>query len=575
MARSKTTKDTDSSSTLLMTEYFDTGDSRFYETLLASTAARKLQVFAPRWYADKRKFAREALISYIDDGCDRPHHRPVVKKLFKHAEAAGDHEVMAHFFLVLDRMVPRVLVNKRRRRRTAAGAPTVLRTEPSLPAYQSVADRTGRFTVKTRRYLQRRVWRYFRQIALSDPTQYTAMIAPILAQYTDAQFEPAHKMLDCWSFVHALFWGNESITRDIDGVRVRPSRSMSELTPQPFNESVWALSSAFAPLFALLLRGQSALVRNVALPLLRKYHGPTLRKLPLSQIVALLKSPFPQAQTLSSELLENASGLESFTLSEWLELLQIDNPFALPVLCKLVARHVAPESVSLAQCVALACTRAAPVAELGLRWLRSQTPRTVAELESLLELRNAPADIVRGPAIEWLLGLLESSSFSRVEQVRELADSLKQDVRERVLTILATGGRFADEPLLWSALAESPHDDVRAFLMSHLSARMDAFTPASVLHLWATVLLSIHRGSRTKQAVLKQLSQTIVADPDRAESIVPLLAVALRSVRAPERRGALAALTQAVQKNSSIRGAVSKHIPELIFSSDSVSSHRA
>lgn len=564
MARSKTIKEGDSS-TLLLTEYFDTGDERFYETLLASTAARKLQVFAPRWYMDKRKFARDALIRYIDDGCDRPHHRPVVKKIFKHAEAANDHEVMAHFFLVLDRMAPRVLTAKRRRRRSGT-APMVLRTDPTLPAYRSEADRQGRFTVKTRRYLQRRVWRYFRQIGQADATQYIAMLAPILAQYTDAQFEPTHKMLDCWSLMHALFWGNGVISREIDGVRVRTGCSMADLTPQPWNEPAWRLSSAFMPLFALVLRGQSTLVRNIALMLLRKYHGPALKKVPLAQIVALLKSPYSQAQTLSGELLENAAGLESFTLTEWLGLLQIDNPYALPVLCRLVARHIAPESVSLEQCVQLACTRAAPVAELGLQWLRSHNPSSPAELESLLALRNAPADVVRGPATEWLLGLLESSSYARVEQVRELADSMHHDVRERVLNMLAMGGKFADEHTLWAALAESPHDDVRAFLMKHLTARMDALTPESVLHLWATVLLSVHRGSRTKQAVLKQLSLSVVSEPERAETLLPLLAIALRSVRAPERRGALAAITQAVQKNASIRSTVRKHLPELTFS---------
>jgi hypothetical protein len=563
MARSKTTKDTDSSSTLLITEYFDSGDPRFYETLLASTAARKLQVFAPRWYADRRKFARESLLQYIDDGCDRPHHRPVVKKIFKHAEAAADHEVMAHFFIVLDRMAPRVLVPKRSRRRKAS--PMVLRADPTLPAYRSEADRRGLFTIKTRRYLQRRVWRYFRQIGQADPTQYIAMVAPILAQYTDAQFEPTHKVLDCWSLVHALFWGNDALSREIDGARVRTGRSMSELTPQPWNEPAWALSSSFAPLFALILRGQSALVRNVALYLIKRYHGPALRRVPLEQIVALLKSTHTQAQTLSSELLENAVGLERFTLTEWLELLQIDNPYALPVLCRLAARHIDSSDITLEQCVALTCTRAAPVAELGLRWLRAQTPRSTADLELLMQLRNAPADIVRGPATEWLLGLLESSDFARVEHVRELGDSKHADVRERVIQLLSTGGRFADDPSLWSALGESPYDDVRAFLMRHLAARLDAFTPQTLQHLWATVLLSVHRGSRTKQAVLKQLSTLIVIEPDRAESIVPLLAIALRSVRAPERRGALAALTQAVYKNTSIGPVVAKHLPELQF----------
>jgi hypothetical protein len=566
MVRTKTPPDAGASSTLLLSEYFDAGDERFLSELYASTAARKLQVFGPRWYADKRRFARDAMLAYIDDGCDRPHHRPLVKKLFKHAESAGDDEAMAHFLVAFDRIAPRVFVTAKRRdpatyKKTKV---QVLRDDPALPIYRSVADRVGRFTMKTRRYLQRRAWRFFRAMGHRDPVEYVRVMAWVLAQYSDAQFDPPQKMLDAWGLVHALFWGCDALSREVHGVRVRGGRSMAELRPTLWNERAWSLPASFEPLFDLLVRGQSALVRNVSLATLRKYHAGALGELTVDALKSLLKSPFPQAQALGADLLDRSSGLEKLSVAEWLDLLSIDNPYALPALCRMVLKHVSPARVTTEQCVALACARPAPVAQLGFEWLQSRGVKSRDDFERVLVLRDAPADVVRAPAVRWLLGLFESFESARPEHLRELVDSRHEDVRRCALEALETGGRFCDEPLLWAALAESPYAEVRAFLLGHLALRADALEPGSLRHLWASVLLSVHRGSRAKQKAITQVARAVADDPTRSDDLLPLLAVALRSVRAPERRGALAAVVQAMAKNPALATAVRRHVPELV-----------
>jgi hypothetical protein len=564
MARSKTTPESDTS-TLLLSNYFDEGDERFLSQLLASTAARKLQVFGPKWYADKRRFAREALIAYIDDGCDRPHHRPLVKKLFKHAEAAGDDEAMAHFLVAFDRIAPRVLVPVKRRVPGTYGKSVVqvLREDPSLPRFRSEADRVGRFMMRTRRYLQRRAWRFFRRMAKANPVEYVRVMAWALAQYTDGQFEPPQRMLDAWSLIHVLFWGNDAIRRGVEGVRVVPGRSLSELRPAPYADELWGEPHAFDPLFMMLLRGRSAMIRTVAAGLLRERHRRALEELGVESLLSLLKSPHTQAQSLGAELLEKSSGLERLTLAEWLELLKVDNPYALPMLCRLVLRHVSPSRVTLAQCVQLTVARPAPVAELGFEWLKSRTIASREDFDRALAVRDAPADVVRAPAARWLLGLIETSEFARVEDVRELIDARFEDVRRCALESLETGGRFADEPMLWAALAESPYAEVRAFLLGHLALRATALDEGSLRHLWATVLLAVHRGSRAKQRAIAQVARSIAEDPTRADDLLPLLAVALRSVRAPERRAALSAMAQAVAKTPALEHSIKRHVPEL------------
>ena len=98
----------DPGSTLLLDEYFESGD-RVSPELFAANASRSLKAFGTRWYADQREFARDALLRYIDDGCLRAGHRALVKSLFKRAETAADDEAMAHFMVAIDAMPRRKL----------------------------------------------------------------------------------------------------------------------------------------------------------------------------------------------------------------------------------------------------------------------------------------------------------------------------------------------------------------------------------------------------------------------------------------------------------------------------------
>src|SRR5205814_9747041 len=102
----------------------------------------------------------------------------------------------------------------------------------------------------------------------------------------------------------------------------------------------------------------------------------------------------------------------------------------------------------------------------------------------------------------------------------------------------------AADPALWSRLIESPYDDVRAALVHRLKLRqsLPGVQTDSLAFLWQTVLLNIHRGGRAKLIALNQISRQITAAPASAELLLPVVAVSIRSVRAPEARHGLAAL---------------------------------
>ena len=87
----------------------------------------------------------------------------------------------------------------------------------------------------------------------------------------------------------------------------------------------------------------------------------------------------------------------------------------------------------------------------------------------------------------------------------------------------------------------------------------------ALARLWQTVLLNIHRGGRAKLTALNQVSRQIVLEPDSATVLLPVLAIAIRSVRPPEARHGLAAIVAAVERAPSLADSVSKHFPDLVL----------
>ena len=85
--------------------------------------------------------------------------------------------------------------------------------------------------------------------------------------------------------------------------------------------------------------------------------------------------------------------------------------------------------------------------------------------------------------------------------------------------------------------------------------------------VWMTVLLGVHRGGRAKLKALRQISEAIAEQPDRAERLVPVLAVAIRSVRPPEARAGLSAILSAVSARPELEATLARFIPELRLTS--------
>lgn len=558
-------------SSLLIDEFFETGDPRFVGEVVASRDSAKLKSLAARWYADQRSFARQALFTYFEDvGADTPWHRPLVKALFKAAEQANDDALMGALMVAFDRFALRRLTTRYAYDfKTRAGHDvTELKNAKGLTGRlhdpKDQKAKVARFTVVTRRYLQRRAWRYFRKLAWRDEERYRNALSEALKRYGEDTLATSVQLVDAWGLMNALYHGAPALERKTMGFVVAEGKSLQDLAPAPYRAELW--SNCLDLLLDLFLSAHSNAVRQWAVAVLRRDYTEKVRRLPMAKVRLLLKHPAAEAQQLGAELLKHVEGLEQLPVSDWLALLAIDNQDALPVICELLQKHVSPDRLTLAHCIELARSPVAPVAELGLKWARQKPVRDEADLDVLGALTSAKVPSVRRPGIEWLASLLLLNEGPKLpERVRELIDSRFGDVREQGLTLMKKDQRFGSSTLLWSAMAESPWPEVRETLVPTLRER-EAHLPAGSLHwVWATTLLAVRRGYRAKRTALLQLANRIVRSPHEADTLLPLLAVALRSVRGPERRAAMASLGVAATRVPSLQAKLTAAVPELTF----------
>lgn len=637
---------------LVAEELFERGEPAFVDELRRLHDADRLGAFAARWYGDPRPVARRLLFDYLGRPLNAFRHEPLVKRLFKLAEAAGDDLALAHVLVLFDRSLRRI---RRKRRHTtwatvgdeataealvtqwkgegaedaryhAWGGPVrgrvfgvygrwteeqiviprgtamprgadvriydpqqpggmgtapdwVVRTKwhgGSIPAspedlpegHRKVLDRLRLFSVHTRHYLRRRAWRYFRRLGKERPERYVPAAAAALRLYTDEDVADGLALLDNWGLVHLLFHLSPALRAKANGWVPAPGHTLAELKPAPAYPALWA--EATPALFGLLRDARCRPVRQWAIRMVRRQSS-SAAGVPLEDLLTLLAHADPEVVALAAQSLRSAKGLEQIGLNRWLALLQTPSADAIEIACELMRTHLKPEQVPLSEAVRLARSRPVPAARLGFDWLRAREPIPDADAPALLELVEAEAEPVRPEMVRWARRALGASPLFRPDWVLEYLDSRHADVRAEGWSWLQEDGRVRDDVGLWQQLLESPYDDVRLRLVAELERRVaaarrvwdGALDAELVRFLWAAVLLNISRGSRTKPLVVGQIVQRLARHPSEASQLLPILAVALRSVRGPEWRAGLAGVMRLVEKNPPLEPVVRASFPEL------------
>ncbi|MGC4093833.1 MAG: SWIM zinc finger family protein [Polyangiaceae bacterium] len=487
---------------LLVDVYFAAGDERFLEEVLRFQGAVKLAALAKPWFEDARPFARRALLAYVDDGCARVEHKALVKRLFKQAEAARDTELMGHFLVAFDRLARRVLITSGGRYdvQTRRWQPQkVLVPDPLVRERLKEKEGSAEFTRATRRYLARRVFRYFRKLGHQNPSAYRQALVPALARYRDVHLSSVGQLLSAWGLLHVLYGRSPVLQRSPKGIFIKAGRTLAELQPEPMFTAAW--DNALDDVLSLLSSAESRPVRAWALALLRARYASELAALDLAQVKALALSPHEESQALGVELFARLQGLGGATLDDWLELLGVENLEVLAAICERAGNVVSGARLSVSQCIDLALSPAAPLASLGLAWLKEKSVTSDADLSQCLRLCSAKVPAVRTEAAEHNAKLLRDLPGVRPQHARELCDAQAIEVRARGLEVVAA--RFAGDAGLWLSLCESPYADVRSFVLEN-AARFRSQAPASLGYALGGALLALSGGASDKRRAARE-----------------------------------------------------------------------
>jgi hypothetical protein len=573
-------------SALLLDELFSSQDPHFVPTLRRSTDSKQLQTYIERWKTDPRPWAREQLLIYLEGPLDALADRPISKRWFKHAESQRDDELLAAFTVAFDRFV-------RRKRQTRYHYDWRTRGGWSEEVLRSPYATGGFFSNHTRYYLRRRAWRYFRRMGFQQPGKYCPAIAAALRPYRDDDFARGENILDSWSLLHACFRGSDVLHFGASHVNLKPGRDLGELAPAPYFLKLWQESSAVPILLSLVEDARSRLVRVWAIGLLRRQHGRQLAGVDVDRILRLLDHADDEVQQFGAELLHGLEGLDRLPIETWIKLLATRNLTALATVADLMRRHVPADRITLSAAVDLAIAKPAPVARIGMEYLRSKPIRSREDAAHIARAASANSAAVAGELTTWALAILGTDPLYNVDHVGGFFDSLLRASRDAAWTWLLDGshplprysggglGRGPDvetshapssnasraysDPILWSRLLETPFDDSQLKLVEALQQR--ASLPGQggdrLAPLWASVLLNVHRGGRHKLTALRQIAGALVEDPMRAELLLSVLAVALRSVRAPEARAGLAALVRLADARPDVLPLIERHLPEV------------
>ena len=272
----------ESGSLLLAEEYFEREDDRFLDAIRSVAKIEQLAGFAGRWKKDHRPWARQQIFRYLERPLDRQGHQPVVKQLFKQAEEDNDDELMGAFLNAFDR-----LVRYRRKKQWRYDRQTQQATNEEILVIDRKIDRsvppvistrtgvnpfTGRelkFTVRsrprppfkyrTRYYLRRRAWRYFRRLGFGRPTEYCRAAARALSRYDDQTLTTGEAILESPGLLHICFGKSDRLEWTPSHVRLKEGAKLDDLKPRPCFPELWNEAAAFDVLLELVASVRSRL----------------------------------------------------------------------------------------------------------------------------------------------------------------------------------------------------------------------------------------------------------------------------------------------------------------------------
>ena len=567
---------------LAVEEYFEAADDQFLPLLKKFQDVKTLGPFADRWAKDSRPWARQQIFKYLDFDWTVIGHQALIKRLFKAAEANHDLELLARFTVYFDRLTEHKIKTKWHWdwQTRASWQEEKLVSQTAKVPLQDVVTQTwaGRtytyhvwtppnakyFSLPTRYYLQRRGWRYFRRMGFQLPDSYCKAIAQVLRQYHDKDVADGPKLLDRRTLLHACFRDERLLQFGPKAVTLRSGQSLSDLKASPRFPQLWKTENGFDVLWSLLTDAKSRLVRTWSKDMILQDHANRCAELPAEDILKLLAHPDEVIKQFAAELLSKSNRVAMLPIEQWLELLNTDDTTALETICNTMQKHVSADRLNLHDCVRLACAEPTSVAQVGFDFLREKSIRSATDLQQITGVANTSCFAIARSSAKWALDILGSKDNYQCDLVMPFFDSLQLPTREEAWNwLVAKDSPGKGDPTLYLRLLENPFADIRNKLVDLMQrqSKLPGSQTESLVPLWMTVLLGIHCGGRQKLKATKQLADAIGKDPAQAESLLPILVAAAQSIRNPESRSALAAITGLAVQSPEMAEKIMQQLP--------------
>ena len=294
-------------------------------------------------------------------------------------------------------------------------------------------------------------------------------------------------------------------------------------------------------------------------------HAYRLSQITPEELIKLLDHDDEEVQQFGAKLLGSLESVGRWPVATWLRLLETKDPAAIALICEAMQKHVRGDRLDLAQCLAMTTARATPVAKLGLTLLQQRKFATSAERGQLTMIGNARCAALGAELAAWTLGVVGTAATYDRDVVLALFDSLLKEVRTSAWDWLRAGPAVPADPKLWCRLLETPYEDLKLALIDHLQQKstLPGTSASDLAPIWSSVLAGVHRGGRQKLKAIDQLAAAVCRHPEQAGDLVPVLSLAVRSIRKPEARAALAAVARIIGSRPELEPLFAARLPEL------------
>lgn len=523
------------------------------------------------WVADHRSEVRQLLVGYLRAPLNAPGHEVLIRTLLRQAERQQDDQVMGLLVVAFDRAIRRNCLPVKSgqgelaaasgeqpdpqcaaagfRLRTPAGttelrlrAVTGLKGELIVPVETAATNPAeGRverflFSITTRRFLQRRLWRYFRRLATVDPVRYLEAMCHLLLEYRDTDTPDGIALLDCHGLMQVLFGESDVVIATKSGWKLSPDRRLAELQAAPPYRALWTQGPE--RLWMLAGNATARVIRQWASQLLRVDHADYLRTVPNSEVLQLLAADEASCRRWALQLMEQDQRWSQLSDVQWREL-----PVRIPV-------EGASELTAVVE--AMLCSSTLPMGVvkelLHSPWPRHRELAFARLVEgglltpdlALQVLTDAgPEDAVL-PALvsRWIELQPDEAVVVTAERVLPLLEHEQWSVRR-------TGQRLLDRlPHLWSdpevtrRLAETRFRDVRHWVVGQSEGepghwiRQHAERPlvaTALAKCWLAIARETTCSQRIWAGILQQAAEWIRQRPQQQALWLPLFQLGLNS----------------------------------------------